>query len=144
MGDQSFTFANLLPYYKKSVHFTPPQITYKNSTNQQDLSAFSPLGGPLQVSFGHYDDPWNSWSQKGFRAIGQPSIDGFSSGKLIGTSFVGQTADPTTETRSTSESSFLESTKKIKTNLIIYKNTLAEKSIFKGRENYADSIFVNP
>ena len=144
VGDQSFTFANLLPYYKKSVDFTPPQIDYKNSTNQQDPSAFSPSGGPLQVSFGHYDDPWSSWSQKGYQAIGQPLIKGFSSGKLIGNSFIGQTADPTTEVRSTSESSFLESTKTMKTKLTVYKNTLAEKIIFKGRENCAEGVIVAP
>ena len=144
VGDQSFTFPNLLPYYKKSVHFTPPTINYKNSTNQQDSSVFSQSGGPLQVSFGRYDDPWSSWSQKGFRAIGQALIKGFSSGKLIGTSFIGQTVDPTTEIRSSSESSFLESVKALNTKLTIYNKTFAEKIIFSGTENRAEGVVVAP
>ena len=144
VDDQTFTFANLLRYYKKSVQFTPPMIPYPNSTNQQDPSAFSQSGGPLQVSFGHYNDPWSSWAQKGFRAVGQALINGFSSGRLIGTSYVAWTEDPINEQRSSSESSFLESTKATQTQLTVYKNTFAQKLIFSGQGNRAKGVVVAP
>ena len=144
VGDQTYTFANLLQYYKKGVHFTPPMIPYPNSTNQQDPSAFSPSGGPLQVSFGHYNDPWSSWAQKGLVDIGQALIKGFSSGVLKGTSFMAWTEDPVTEQRSSSESSFLESTKALETQLTVYKNTFAKKIIFSGNSNQAEGVVVAP
>ena len=144
VGDQSFTFGNMLQYFKKSVQFTPPQIQYKNSTNEQDLNAFSPSGGPLQVSFGRYEDPFGTWTQKGLRAIGQALIKGFSSGVLMGTSSMAFTEDPIHSHRSSSQSSFLESTKNIKTQLTIYNNTLAEQIIFDGQENCAQGVVMAP
>ena len=52
VDDQSWTWSNMLPYYKKSTHFTPPNETLYNinSSNPYDASAFKPNGGPLQVS----------------------------------------------------------------------------------------------
>ena len=144
VGDQTFIFANLLRYYQKRVQFTLPVISYPNATSQQDPNTFSPSGGPLQVSFGHYNDPWSSWAQKGLLAISQVLIKGFSSGILKGTSFIAFTEDPITEQRSSSESSFLESTKAIKTQLTVYKNTFAEKLIFSGHNNCAEGVVVAP
>lgn len=126
------------------MHFTQPVLRYPNSTNQQDPSAFSPSGGPLQVSFGRFDDPWNSWVQRGLRNIGQALIRGFSSGYLKGVSYIAFTEDLTTEQRSSSESSFLESTKNVQTKLTVYKNTFAEKIIFKGQKNVAKGVVVAP
>ncbi|KAG6368748.1 hypothetical protein INS49_002962 [Diaporthe citri] len=52
VGDQSYTFENMLPYYKKSVQFTPPDTNMRdpNATTQYDASAFDSAGGPLRVS----------------------------------------------------------------------------------------------
>ena len=128
-GDQSYTFANLLPYYKKSVHYTAPNIPYPNSTNEQDPTVFSVLGGPLQVSFGKYDDPFASWAQKGLQAIGQAAINGFQSGDLIGSAYAAATVDPRDSTRSSSESSFLRSVCEM-TTIKVYNNTIAGKIQF--------------
>ena len=132
MGDESYTFANLLPYYKKGVHYTSPSVAYPNSSNTQDLSAFSPTGGPLQVSFGGYDDPFGTWAQRGLQGIGQEAINGFQSGRLIGSAYYPSTIDPVGATRSSSESSYLRSALNT-TSLKVYNNTLAQKIQFRGR-----------
>ena len=55
VDDQSFVWDNILPYYKKSPHYTPPNpALYQNSSGDaiiQATDAFDPAGGPLQVSF---------------------------------------------------------------------------------------------
>lgn len=140
-GDSSYTFPNLLPFYEKSVNFSARSVAYPNSSNVQDPSVFSATGGPLQVSFGDYDDPWGTWAQVGLQAVGQAPIDGFQSGKLIGSAYVPSTIDPTTATRSSSESSFLQFALK-NTTLKVYNNTLAQKILFD--KTTATGVLVAP
>ncbi|KAI4264398.1 MAG: hypothetical protein L6R42_000496, partial [Xanthoria sp. 1 TBL-2021] len=137
--DQSYTFSNLLPYYKKTVNFTGPTVPYPNSTNEQDESVFSPRGGPVHVSTGNYNDPFATRVLPALRAIGQKAINGFQSGRLFGSAYVLATIDPTTGTRSSSESSFLNATTS-RTTLKVYKNTLAKKILFSG--NTARGVLV--
>ena len=132
VGDESYTFASLLPFYKKSAHFTPPSVAYPNSSNTQDLSAFSASGGPLQVSFGGYNDPFATWVQRGLQDVGQEAIDGFQSGRLIGSAYYPSTIEPVHATRSSSQSSYLNSVSNV-TSLRVYNNTLAQKILFRGR-----------
>ena len=63
VGDSSYSFQKLLPYYEKSVNYTPPSLAYKNSSNVQATGAFEASGGPLHVSFGKYEDPFGTVSQ---------------------------------------------------------------------------------
>ena len=133
-GDQSFSFQNLLPFYEKSVHYNSPRPQYTNTTNAQNLASFSSNGGPLQVSFGGYVDPFGTWALPTLEKIGQNAIEGFSSGELIGSAYVAMTIDPTKMTRSSSESSFLQAALANKVKLTVYKNTLAEKLLFKGNQ----------
>ncbi|KAF6237754.1 hypothetical protein HO173_003955 [Letharia columbiana] len=142
VSDPSYTFANLLPFYKKSVHYTPPSIAYPNSSNVQDSSAFDPSGGPLQVSFGKYDDPFGTWAQKALQAAGEVAIAGFQIGRLIGSAYLAFTVNPVNGHRSSSEASFLQSAKS-PTNLFIYNNTLAQRIIFKGPQNTAQGVTVS-
>lgn len=139
MGDDGYTFEKLLPFYKKSVDYTPPNFIYTNSSNEQDPLTLNSGGGPLQVSFGNYNDPFSSWVQPALQAIGQAAINGFQSGSLIGSAYTPFTINPKNSQRSTSESSFLRSATK---NLVIYNNTLAERVIFANKT--ARSVRVSP
>jgi len=131
-GDSSYTFPNLLPFYEKSVQYTAPQISYPNSTFSQDTSVFESNGGPLQVSSGRYDDPFATWSQPALQMAGQTAIAGLQSGNLLGSACVLATINPVDASRSSSESSFLQSALK-STTIKVYNNTLAQKILFKGK-----------
>ena len=130
-GDEAYTFPNLLPYYKKSVNYTPPTIPYPNSTNMQDESVFDADGGPLHVSHGRYNDPFATWVLPALQAIGQAAINGFQSGHLLGSAYVLATIDPAKATRSSSESSFLDLAL-AHTTLKVYNNSLAQRLLFTG------------
>ena len=142
VGDQSYSFKNLFPSFEKSVQYTPPSIPYKNSSNVQSIGAFAANGGPLQVSFGKYEDPFGTWAQRAFQAVGQAAIKGFQLGQLIGSAYIPFTEDPTNAHRSSSESSFLESTKSQMVKLKVYNNTLVEKIVFQGSDNCATGVTV--
>lgn len=130
-GDSTYTFPNLLPFYEKSVQYTPPELPYPNSTFLQDALVFQSNGGPLQVSSGRYNDPFATWSQPALQMVGQTAIAGLQSGNLLGSAYVLSTINPVDASRSSSESSFLQFALR-STTIKVYNNTLAQKILFKG------------
>ncbi|KAL9090013.1 MAG: hypothetical protein Q9165_005543 [Trypethelium subeluteriae] len=135
VGDDSYTFPNFLPYFEKSVHFTPlVPGTFPNESYSQDTSVFSPTGGPLQVSAGNYEVPLGSYAALALPELGMAQIDGFNGGRLLGSGFTVQTIDPRNAHRSSSESSFLQASFQNGTPPTIYKNTLAQRILFDNKK----------
>lgn len=142
VGDQSYRWEKFLPYFKKSVEYTPPnQALYTNSSVTEAPASFSQIGGPLQVSFSNFIDPFGTWVQRAFIAVGLKQIDGFNSGKLIGSAYATLTIDPKNAHRSSSESSFLQNAIRNRTTLSVYKNTLAQRILFDSN-NTATGVAV--
>ena len=135
VGDPSYRFENFLPFYKQGIQYTSPNISiFHNSTLLDDPSAFGPRSGPLQVSWDNTADAFDSWAQKALEEDGLPGIDGFNSGKLLGSGYGTFTIDPKNAKRSTSESSFLQEAMS-NTSLKVYNNTLASRILFDGKNN---------
>ncbi|KAG4412359.1 hypothetical protein IFR04_014516 [Cadophora malorum] len=138
VGDQSYTFPGLLPFFQKSAHFTPPNLTKRatfNATPLYDPSAFdNTKGGPLQVSYGNWVDPTINALSGALRAAGIGlSPSGFSSGSLLGGAWVTSTIDPDDATRSTSESSYLQDAIQ-ETQMTVYTHTQAAKILFNANK----------
>ncbi|KAL8911362.1 MAG: hypothetical protein Q9171_003456 [Xanthocarpia ochracea] len=112
VGDDSYSFPNLLPYFQKSCKFSPPDDAKRqtpNATVKFVPSAFDAAGGPLEVSYSNWVDPALTWFERAWVAIGLPiNAKGFNSGSLNGTSWIPSTINPSTGERSSSESSFLQ------------------------------------
>jgi len=133
VNDQSWTWNSILPYFKKAVNFTAPnEAVYTNTTNPQDVSAFEPAGGPVQVSFSGAVDPFGTWARQAFAKAGMPQIPGLSSGKLIGSAYAGLTIDPKNGYRSSAEASYLDSALNAHKAPITYTHTLATEILFNG------------
>lgn len=141
VGDQSYTFDKILPYFKESTTLTPPNLKKRNAPNatvEYDPSAFdNSLNGPLQVSWANWVDPAQSLLAFALQAIGQTlSVSGFSSGKVSGGAWVPTTIAPKDATRSTSKSSYLETTFRNKqARLTIYVNSQASKILFDTKKS---------
>ncbi|KAK5113127.1 hypothetical protein LTR62_003706 [Meristemomyces frigidus] len=131
VSDDSYLWDNVLPLYKKSVHFTPPnkETVPQNATISYDSNAWSVDGGPLEVSYPNYLYAAGSWAAKAFAELGVPSIPGFNNGCLLGSAYTAHTLDPVSETRSTSQTAFLTLATQ-GTNLIVYTHTLAKRILF--------------
>lgn len=130
VGDPSYTFDNLLPFFKRSVSFHPPDAskTPQNVSLPFDPNYFSSTGGPLQVSFPCYFNALSSWLGNAFRELGFARLPGFSDGRLFGWSYFTYTVDPASQTRSSSETSFLRQALRV-TNLSFYKSSQVKKII---------------
>ena len=133
VGDQSYTWDNFLPFYKKSCNYTQPKPgQFVNSTNNEDPSNFQPGAGPLQISFSNFVDPFGTWAQKGFSHVGMNITNGLNGGNLIGSAYATLIIDPRNAHRSSSESSFLQAALQNGTAPVVYKNSFAQKILFNG------------
>ncbi|KAK0664722.1 Dehydrogenase patE [Lasiodiplodia hormozganensis] len=131
VADPSYTWSAILPYYKKSTHYTPFDPTrYTNSSNTQSSTSFEPPGDPLPVSFSNYVDAFGTWCQRAFQAFGMAAIPGFNDGHLLGSAFGTFTIDASTGARASSESSFLAAALAHGTAPTVYVNTLAQRILF--------------
>lgn len=129
VDDKSYTFDEVLPFYKRSTHFTPPnkEVRFSNASAKYVASAFEEKGGPLEISYANYAMPFSTWMKVGMEAIGIKEAQDFNTGSLLGTQYCSSTIRPGDQTRSSSESSFLQSPPG---SLDVHKNTLAKKVIF--------------
>ena len=144
VGDDSYTFDNLLPYYQKSIHFSPPDQSKRaaNASPAYDAAALGQGGSPVSVAFANYALAFSSYIQEGFSEIGIPPVNGFASGEIIGNSYLTVTVNHTTGARESSETSFLQSALG-RTNLVVYVETLARQIMFNGfviADSYGFSI----
>lgn len=133
VDDQSYTWDNFLPFYRKSCNYTPYNPALYNSTIlPQEPGVFDPAGGPLHVSFSNYADAFGTWAQKAFTGVGMRVINGLNAGVLNGSAYSTLTIDPRNGYRSSSESSFLQAALQNGTAPTIYKNSLARRILFNS------------
>jgi len=133
VNDSSYTFDNLLPFYKRSVQFTPPNRDSRayNASAGYNKEAFDEHGGPLHVSYANYAMPFSSWMKRGMKAIGIKERQDFNTGSLMGAQYCSSTIDPSTELRSSSDASFLAL---MPSTLTIYSQTRAKKIVFDDKK----------
>jgi choline dehydrogenase len=143
--DQSFTFDNLLPYFKKSVIFTKPNLALRGGPPvAYDPAPFSSTGGPLHVSFWNYFIPASSVISQGLRKLGFNETSQIQSGSLLGFAQFPATLTPDTQIRDSSQTSFLDAAIAADSscNLQLYPNTLAKQILFDSTKT-ATGVRVN-
>lgn len=132
VGDPSWAWDQVLPYFKKSVDFTPPNKAKMgvNADIPYDPAAYG-QGGPLHVTYSNYYQPMNPGLIKGFETLNFTASQGFSSGKMDGYGYLAVTIDPDTQLKDSSETAFLTQAMNA-TDFRVYKNTIAKKIVFEG------------
>lgn len=136
VGDSSFTFDNMLPFFKKSVQFTGPNTSpgkrAANASAEFNAAAFS-TGGPLQVSYANYAGPFSSYMEGALNEIGVASVQDFNSGSLLGAQYASSTIRPSDQSRDSSQTSFLNAASG-RSNLNVYTGTTAKRIIFDSKK----------
>ena len=135
VGDDSFNFANVLPYYQRSCAFTPPNTAKRepNASVEYNADAFTPGAGPLHVSYANYAQTFDSYLQPSFNQIGMPTADDFNSGALDGIQYCSSTIDPSNENRASSQETFLNDAQ-TRTNLQVYELSMAQQILFDSNQ----------
>ena len=105
VGDESYSFDQFLPYFKKSFTFTPPNLKTRlaNATTayvEDDFS--SSLSSPIQVTYPNWTPVWSTWAAKGLEALGMKLTDKFNQGVLNGYHYAQTTIEPHAQVRSSS------------------------------------------
>lgn len=130
LGDDSYTWDNLQPYFRRSAQFMPPSNTrFPNASAEYNAAAFAADGGPLQASYANYAQPFSTWLEPALHELGIPQTQDFNSGTLMGARYCSSTIRPDSQTRDSSQTSFLRDAFS-RTNLKVYINTLAKRIIF--------------
>lgn len=131
VGDDSYAFNKILRFFAKSPAFTPPNYAKRREGGvvRFDTGAFDPSGGPLQVSYSNFWQPFSDYVRTGFAKLGFKALSGLNSGELIGSAEFTFTLDPYAQTRSSSETSFLQAAIE-KSTIQVYQQTLAKRIIF--------------
>lgn len=131
VGDQSYVWDKVLPYYKKSMNFTPPSLLrFANATPAYD-AALTAQRGPLDITYPTYANAWSTWIADGLSSIGLPNVGALIEGTLNGSTYQFLTVDPTTGNRASSDTAFLRPVLNRK-NLYVFKETLVEKVLFSS------------
>lgn len=95
------------------------------------------------MTFANYAMAFSSWAQKALAELGIRPINGFTSGKLLGSSYTLSTIEYSTMTRESSETAFLQpALEKRNPNLRVFQSTLGKKIIF-GAEKRATGVQVD-
>ncbi|MCJ1364957.1 hypothetical protein MMC16_004075 [Acarospora aff. strigata] len=143
VGDPSYTWDNVLPFYKKSIDFVPPNLEKigPGFNMTYDSAAFDTIDpGPLHLSYSNYQQPIGTFISKSLEKLGLKGLPGLNSGSLLGFAPSTMTIDPTAETRDSSETSFLQDAMS-NTYLQVYQRTLAKTILFDS-ERRANGVNV--
>ena len=134
VGDQSYAWDQVLPFYQKSMNFAPPddRTRLSNATPSYDSKAVA-RGGPLSVNFPAYAESWSTWVVKGLAAIGISPGRALVEGALSGSTWQLMTVDHATGRRSSSNSAFLSPVSR-RNNLVVFTDTMAQHIIFDGKK----------
>ncbi|KAJ5183895.1 Dehydrogenase patE [Penicillium capsulatum] len=130
--DSSYLFENVLPFFKKTVSFTPPNPEYRSVRTLYNQSSFDKNGQPLEVSYPKFAMPFSDWVRKALIDTGLPETQDFNSGFLMGHQFCSMTIRPQDQSRSSSEAAFFQSSQNT-SDLAVYQKTLAKRILFDGK-----------
>ncbi|EFQ27331.1 GMC oxidoreductase [Colletotrichum graminicola] len=134
VGDDSYTWDALLPYFKKSVKFTTPKSSRSpNASAKYNSGAFSAAGGPLDVSYANYAQPFSAYLEPSLNEIGISQTQDFNSGQVMGAQYCSSTIQPNSQKRESSQTSFLDEAIG-RSNLKVYQLCLAKRILFDNNK----------
>lgn len=132
VGDDSYEFDAFLPYHERAAHLTRPnnELRAPNASYSPPLEPWGANDGPVQVSYPNSANAIDSWVAQGLNELGITPAADFVNGSLMGAQYCGTFIDAKSQTRSTSEASYMRQALLRESNLLFYKSTLAKRLVF--------------
>ncbi|KAH4036926.1 hypothetical protein HBH98_127750 [Parastagonospora nodorum] len=101
LGNKGWNFASLLPYFRKSVTFTPPSDELRDRYDwTYDVKAAYGGKGDIQLSFPPYQFPGQEYVRAAWKELGVKRPKEAAGGEAIGAIQAPSPLDPVTRTRS--------------------------------------------
>lgn len=142
VDDDSYSWDNFLPYFQSSIDYTAANTSLRAPNSTVPMIKGEIGSAPLQVSYPHWASPMSSWAQLAFRELGIEDTDDQISGDLIGSQYNTLTINPKDQSRSSSQSGYLDAAlHSRRTNLKVYTHTLAKQIMFNPNKT-ATSVRV--
>lgn len=131
VGDASYEFDAMWPYFMKHMNHTPPDVSKRFSNTTVDYNA-SRLGmdGPVSVIYPNYAGSFGTYAQAALEEVGINPIDGFESGELIGSAYALATIDYVANTRESSSTAYLQPMLHDDNHLVVYPSTMGKRVLF--------------
>ncbi|KAF2200642.1 choline dehydrogenase-like protein [Delitschia confertaspora ATCC 74209] len=132
LGADGWDWDGLLPYFKKSETFHPPDAAYAKDRNiTYDLSAHG-TSGPVQASYPPYDYPGSKNFWNAALRLGIPTIKDPNAGEAIGIFCLLHSVDPANQTRSFARTAHYDRVISARPNYHVLPNTAVGKVTFTG------------
>ncbi|PWY82039.1 glucose-methanol-choline oxidoreductase [Aspergillus heteromorphus CBS 117.55] len=133
VDDPGYSLDQFALYMQRSIHFTPADNEQRapNASVPDASDAFCSSDGPLQVSIPPWANPFSSFVKRAWEQLGIPPIRDFVTGRLQGVQYNMNTIDPADQSRSSSESAFLQLALTGGSSRL-YNQTLAHRILFEG------------
>ncbi|PYH94846.1 FAD/NAD(P)-binding domain-containing protein [Aspergillus ellipticus CBS 707.79] len=130
VGDQSYAYEPSSYYYRKSMNFSAgnQELRLSNATTSE-APGTAATGGPLDVTYSSFAQPFSTWVAKAMTALGIYSTVAFINGQLNGSSWLMVTINPSTGHRESAATAYLAPMTD-RPNLKVFDLTLAERIIF--------------
>ena len=143
VGDQSYTYANMLSSYHKTMNFAPPnnQDRFANATPKYN-KADTVTGGAIDVTYPNYAQSWSTWLSLGLEAIGIQKKDSFIDGNVLGQAYNMDTINQKIGSRSSSQTAYLQPVLN-RPNLAVFDFTMAQRIMFNGRKEATGVLIKN-
>ncbi|KAG9232271.1 choline dehydrogenase-like protein [Amylocarpus encephaloides] len=132
LGAKGWGFNDLLPYYKKSETFTPPDPTFAEQHNISYAASNHGSNGPIYTSYAAYDYPGggNWWTAA--MNLGQKKAVDINGGAAVGLFYFFRALNPFTGTRSYSKTGHYDRVIATRPNYHLLPSTLVSKVTFNG------------
>jgi choline dehydrogenase len=133
----------MLPFFQKSVHLDYPNnaVRVPNASIYPNPAAYGTTG-LVKVSFSNWANTFGSWVKLALSELGLKELPDFVSGNLRGYQYTSQTIDGKTQTRSSSETSYLRDAMAKNSQLQVYKSSLAKQILFDSNQR-ATGVLVS-
>ncbi|KAF2820284.1 choline dehydrogenase-like protein [Ophiobolus disseminans] len=131
LGATGWSWKNLLPYFKKSATFTPPDAEYAKERNITWDASVRGIDGPVQASYAPYDYPGSANFYNGATSIGIHPAEDPDNGNAKGIFRLQRSVDAKTQTRSSARVNRYDRNA-ARPNYHILSNTAVSRVVFEG------------
>jgi choline dehydrogenase-like flavoprotein len=129
LGNSGWNFNSLLPYFKKSTTFTPPNPSHAQEFGITYDASYFGSNGPIQASFPNFEYPDTKTVWESFRSADLPLPREHASGNAVGAFWIPTALRPDTQTRSDAKNGYYDPIKS-RSNLVLVTGRKVNEILF--------------